>query len=66
MDEIMVKLDAELAAVRAQIDDAKQRVKHALGERKALEAAEAELRGLRTRLGVLEANRAKLVSGASC
>jgi hypothetical protein len=67
MDEIKTKLEAELADVRAQIESGKHRAKRAaVGDELALEAAEADLRSLRTRLGVLEANRQKLASGVNC
>ncbi len=66
MDEIKAKLEAELAEVRGEIEIRKHQVKRAIGDVLALEAAEADLRSLRTRLGRLESNRQKLVGDVSC
>jgi hypothetical protein len=66
MEEIKAKLEAELAEVRAEIETRKHQVKRAVGNVLALEAAEADLRSLRTRLGRLESNRQKLVGDVSC
>jgi hypothetical protein len=66
MDEIKTKLEAELADVRAQIESGKHRAKRAVGDELAASAASSDLRSLRTRLGVLEANRQKLASGVNC
>jgi septal ring factor EnvC (AmiA/AmiB activator) len=66
MDEIKAKLEAELEQVRGEIESRKHQIKRAVGDVLALEAAEADLRSLRTRLSRLESNHQKLVGDVSC
>ena len=66
MDGIKAKLEAELLEVRGEIETRKHQVKRALGDVLALEALEADLRRLRTRLGRLESNHQKLVGDVTC
>jgi chromosome segregation ATPase len=61
MNGIKAELEAELAEVRGAIEERKRQVKQAAGNVLALEAVEAELRSLRTRLGRLENNHRRLV-----
>ena len=64
--EIRARLEAELADVRGQIEVLRRKVKRLVGDQPALEAVEADLRRLHTRLGVLEANHKKLATNGSC
>jgi hypothetical protein len=66
MQEIRSRLEAELADVRSQIEVLRKKVKRLVGNQPALEAVEADLRRLHTRLGVLEANHKKLVTDVGC
>jgi hypothetical protein len=66
MQQIRARLEAELADARSQIEVLRQRVKRLIGNQPALEAVEADLRQLHTRLGVLEANHKKLVTDVGC
>ena len=66
MNEIKTRLEAELAEVRGAIEARRHQVKQAAGNVLALEAVEAELRSLRTRLGRLESNHQRLVGDVDC
>ena len=59
MDEIKVKLAAEIKQFKADIDAQKRVIKHHLMKGLAIEDAERNLKGLRTRLDVLETNLKK-------
>ena len=59
MDEIKVKLAAEIKQFKADIDAQKRVIKHNLIKGLAIEDAERNLKGLRTRLDVLETNLKK-------
>ena len=53
-------LEDEILRIGDAIDEQKKIIKKNVGNRKLIEGAEAEMRAMRTRLSVLEANLAKL------
>jgi hypothetical protein len=59
MEQIKAKLTAEIKQFKAEIDAQKRVIKHNLAKGLAIEDAERNLKGLRTRLNVLETNLRK-------
>ena len=59
MEQIKGKLTAEIKQFRADIDAQKRVIKHKITKGLAIDDAERNLKGLRTRLDVLETNLKK-------
>ena len=59
MEQIKLKLTAEIKQFKADIEAQKRVIKFKLAKGRAIEDAERNLKGLRTRLGVLENNLKK-------
>jgi hypothetical protein len=59
MEQIKAKLTAEIKQFKADIDAQKRVIKHSITKGLAIEDAERNLKGLRTRLDVLETNLKK-------
>ena len=56
MEQIKAKLSAEIKQFKADIDAQKRAIKHNITKGLTVEDAERNLKGLRTRLDVLETN----------
>ena len=59
MEQIKAKLTAEIRQFKAEIDAQKRVIKHSITKGLAIEDDEQNLKGLRTRLDVLETNLKK-------